>query len=62
MGSEDPEGCACLPWHGRVLVLKKVQEQAGQDNFVSKGAWHMWDHMAAQEVEGPSVHHLTQQW
>ena len=31
----------------------------GQDNSVPKLAWHTGEHMAAWEMEDPSVHPLT---
>ena len=60
-GSEDQEGCACMPCHQRVSVIKKVLGQGGHDNFMPKWAQHIWVHIMAQDVKGPSGHPLTQQ-
>ena len=60
MGSEDPGGCACLHCHWRVSVLKKVLGQDGHESFMPKWAQHTWQHVAAQEVEGPPGQPSTQ--
>ena len=45
--------------HG-ISIKKKYGDI--KDSFVPKWAWHIWEYMAAQWVEGPSVHPSTQQW